>query len=496
MSTTEIFNADTVKGTISDVEGQFGELSSIISEINGKVAEALGSPDRAMYGDAASRVLATWDENCSMLNEFMKIFDSWSSMVVSIANEYGNLQEGTAVVQAEDKQYFQDIANASRSTYLQTDAAKEAYQGSTSTYTDKDGIEHTITKNLTDGMVHTYKDSDGKEIIDYSTLAGTQIGSSIAGKLTQDDKEVKELLTEEQKETESKLEVAKKNIEDNATKRYEKAKKELEKASKEGAETTAKIGSDVEKATKQYADELETAAETYTGENTFMTITNKNVNGSNLRITHVVVNDPSQLVTIQANDSYGSGGESIYSMASRTENLVVAATGAFFQNNGSGRQNLIGDNNGVVSNGVLVDSVKGYTGGKEICIDKKGKIFYAPARVSWNSLINDYGVVNTYASHEAQRLDNGQILNYHSGMEWDKAYNRTYLCMKKPGEYYLIQGYSTPETAIRYAKDTLGCTFAGSLEQGGAVAEVTSNGTVQSHSGYSTISNAFAIVDI
>ena len=228
MSTTEIFNADTVKGTISDVEGQFSELSSIIETINGKVAEALGSPDRAMYGDAASRVLATWDENCSMLNEFMNIFDSWSGMVTSIGTEYGLLESGTATVKDTDKQYFQDIANANRSTYLQTAAAREAYKGSESTYTDKDGIEHTITKNLTDGMVHTYKDSDGKEIIDYSTLAGTQIGSKIDGKLIQDGKVVNELLTDEQKENNKKVSEAQNNLKDSLKEREEERKKRAE----------------------------------------------------------------------------------------------------------------------------------------------------------------------------------------------------------------------------------------------------------------------------
>ena len=67
--------------------------------------------------------------------------------------------------------------------------------------------------------------------------------------------------------------------------------------------------------------------------------------------------------------------------------------------------------------------------------------------------------------------------------------------MKNPGEYYLVQGYTTPANAINYIQNDLNCTFAGSLEQGGAVGLVTGNETIQEHSGYSTISNAFAIVD-
>ena len=112
--------------------------------------------------------------------------------------------------------------------------------------------------------------------------------------------------------------------------------------------------------------------------------------------------------------------------------------------------------------------------------------------INSDSLINDYGVTNTYASHETKRLDNGQII---STDEWGKSKDRTYLCMKEPGEYYLIQGTTTPANAVTYAKDVLGCQFAGSLEQGGAVAEVTNEGIIQEHKGYNTISNAFAIVD-
>ena len=78
--------------------------------------------------------------------------------------------------------------------------------------------------------------------------------------------------------------------------------------------------------------------------------------------------------------------------------------------------------------------------------------------------------------------------------QWDKGYDRTYLCMKEPGEYYLIQGYSTPEAVVNYAQNELGCTFVGSLEQGSAVGLVTGDKIIQSHSGYD-ISNAFAIVD-
>ena len=242
MSTSEIFDADTVKGTIEGIGSEFQSLSSLIQSINSTVTTALGSPDNAMYGDAGNKVLATWDENCSTLNEFIKIYDSWSSMAVAIGNEYGNLQEGTAVVQDADKEAFQTIANANKSSWLKTEDAKTAYKGSTSTYIDASGVEHTETRNLTDGLVHSYKDENGNDVIEYSTLAGGLIGSSINGKLTKNGKEVDKLLTDEEEQNQSKVEDAKKALKTSYEKQYadmqqkQKERKELLNARTQASE--------------------------------------------------------------------------------------------------------------------------------------------------------------------------------------------------------------------------------------------------------------------
>ena len=58
MSTTEIFNLNSVKSTMSSIEGEFETLSTKIGEINSEITTALGSPDEAMYGDAGNKVLA------------------------------------------------------------------------------------------------------------------------------------------------------------------------------------------------------------------------------------------------------------------------------------------------------------------------------------------------------------------------------------------------------------------------------------------------------
>ena len=154
-STTEVFNTDQVSSAIKGVSDDFNTLSELIQAINTDVTEALSSPEKAMFGDAGSKVLATWDENCSTLNEFIKIYDNWSSMVVSIANEYGELQEGTAVVQDTDKSAFQAIANANKSSWLKTADARDIYKGSLSVEQDVDTASH--VKSAQDHLRTSYQ---------------------------------------------------------------------------------------------------------------------------------------------------------------------------------------------------------------------------------------------------------------------------------------------------------------------------------------------------
>ena len=257
----------------------------------------------------------------------------------------------------------------------------------------------------------------------------------------------------------------------------------------------------IKDAMQAYSGELATAEISHTSDNMFMSVNNVNVNGSNYRQTHVVINDPSQISVVAANDDYSGGGETIQSIAARTDGSVVSATGSFFVN---GRQNLQGANNLAINNGRLVQTKNGFVtsenydsalntraGGHEICFYKDGSIGYAPEGATAKELI-DSGVVSTTANHEARRLDHGQIIQTD---QYDKSYDRTYLCMTKPGEYYLIQGKGTPENAVNYAKNELGCTFVGSLEQGGAVGLVANGETIQNHDGYATIADAVVFTD-
>jgi len=176
---TEVFNASQVKSVISDVEAQFSDLANIIEKSNNAITAALGSPDKAVYGDAGNKILATWDENCSTLNEFIKIFDNWSLMVTSIAKEYGELDSGTAKVDNVDLSSFKAISGANKTTYLSTDSAKSKYEGSKSEYYDfNENAKYVETNDLNKRRVVTKTSQGNNSTIDYEDMAGNKLNVS------------------------------------------------------------------------------------------------------------------------------------------------------------------------------------------------------------------------------------------------------------------------------------------------------------------------------
>ncbi len=168
---TEVFNADLVKGDLETIQGCFETLAGHIDDANGYIYEGLSSPDQAMYGDAASKILATWDENCSSLTDFIGIFDDWSSMVVAIANQYGELQSGTAKVDIEDANKSKDVINNNnlRTTGIKTEKGTQSYNSKetieqrSSSKIDKKGFTYEESVELVDGKIRTTQNYDSEE---------------------------------------------------------------------------------------------------------------------------------------------------------------------------------------------------------------------------------------------------------------------------------------------------------------------------------------------
>jgi len=226
---TEVFNASQVKSVISDVEAQFSDLASIIEKSNSAVTAALGSPDKAVYGDAGNKILATWDENCSTLNEFIKIFDNWSLMVTSIAKEYGELDSGTAKVDNVDLNAFKAISGANRTTYLSTDSGKSNYKGSKSEYYDySENAKYVETNDLDKRRVVTKTDQSNNNTVEYEDMAGNKLDVS---KVDSSGK----VITKEEAARLDKVDEAQKTLQSSINTKHT----ELKKRDKERAEKTA-----------------------------------------------------------------------------------------------------------------------------------------------------------------------------------------------------------------------------------------------------------------
>ena len=167
---TEVFNPSKVKTVMSDIASEFDALSKLIETTNTLVTTALGSPDKAVYGDAGNKILATWDENCSTLSSFIKIYDNWSLMAVSIAREYGELDKGTAKVKDADAEALKTVADNNRTTWLKTPEGSKGYVGSTNSYinaasgtrvTEKSDLKNMRVVDRGNGLTEYYS-LDGK----------------------------------------------------------------------------------------------------------------------------------------------------------------------------------------------------------------------------------------------------------------------------------------------------------------------------------------------
>ena len=231
----------------------------------------------------------------------------------------------------------------------------------------------------------------------------------------------------------------------------------------------------IRQAMEKYGKEYAEAFRKYLSNNTFMTIQDL---GNGQYLTHIIVDDPSQLGKGFANGGYGKGLETTSAAAAREGWIIGVNASHFDYANGKDDVNRdkVTTNIVVINDGKIADNSGSRTGGLEICYTKDGKFFTAPAGLSGQDLLNR-GVIQTFSSHETSILENGTVqTTYPDAMA--KNYPRTVIGMVKPGEYYIYSGESTATKAATTLRD-LGCTWAKSLDQGGSVSLATSDESIK-----------------
>ena len=171
---TQMFDKDGVVSTMNAIGDSFQNVSTAYEKADSRMAEDLTTPDGAMYGEGATKILSAWDENSGTLKDFMATFENWAALVSGMANQFTNLEEGTYKVKQNVN--IDDIANKARSfhtTALKTEAGKTAFAAAQSSYYenhkdslsyDENGAAYTSIKKVENGRIidtKVYYDENG-----------------------------------------------------------------------------------------------------------------------------------------------------------------------------------------------------------------------------------------------------------------------------------------------------------------------------------------------
>ena len=217
----------------------------------------------------------------------------------------------------------------------------------------------------------------------------------------------------------------------------------------------------------KYADEVRNSVERRISEDLFMTISEDEVDGNKVYISHLIMDNPEQIEKLIANGGYDHGSERVSSMAEK-EDVIWAVNGSHYNLDDCSTQDYR-NNNITIVNGEVVHNA-GCSIGMEICYTKDGRWFTAPYGASAYDLL-DMGVIETYSSIQMPILENGVVTvptNYEEEEEMDKWYNRTIIGQTPDKEIYVFTGKTRTKTAAQYLKDK-GCNWAKSLDMGGSV---------------------------
>ena len=228
-------------------------------------------------------------------------------------------------------------------------------------------------------------------------------------------------------------------------------------------------------AARQLQDEISKSLYSHTSDSIFVTIRKYKTEQSEYLLTHVIINDLSQIRSGLSHDSYGGEREKP-SDASKRMGWVVGVNGSNF-NWGTGRPEYAGL---CIKNGKLMEGR--YTNGMEICLKKDGALFSPEKGITGEKLIS-MGVTDTWSCGDCLLISDGNGVNY--GIQSQQyRYPRTAVGMVKPGEYYLITagsgGYEGGMTydEVREVLLRHGCSFGKCMDGGGSSTLVFENEVV------------------
>lgn len=221
-----------------------------------------------------------------------------------------------------------------------------------------------------------------------------------------------------------------------------------------------------------FAEEYENATWKKATDTIYIACTKK-MNGSNgyYILSHVVVNDPSQIGGELSFDDWAGPRESPLEAAKRLDAALVA-NGSYFKYE---TNTMNGANVGIAHGSVMQD---GTVDGYEICLTEDGTLFSPESGETDAEGLVAMGVVYTWGTCEDCIIKDGVPCEL-TDTDWDfSPYPRTSIGMVRPLEYYVITagntGHSNGITVAEEQKifSALGCGYARGLDGGGSAALV------------------------
>ena len=229
----------------------------------------------------------------------------------------------------------------------------------------------------------------------------------------------------------------------------------------------ARRDTEIHKAMKDYADEIASAKYLHLTDTIMVTINEYETDDYYYLLTHIVIDDPSQIHAGLSNDDYGGSRETPTSAAERL-GWVVGINGSNF----SYVTNTPTMADVSIKNSQVMPDSKMTANGMEICLTNSGNLFSPQQGMTVSELLA-MGVTDTWCCGDTLLISNGQAVNV--GIQSEQyRYPRTAIGMVRPCEYYIITagngGYNKGMTydEIRDTLMSRDCGFGKCLDGGGS----------------------------
>lgn len=228
----------------------------------------------------------------------------------------------------------------------------------------------------------------------------------------------------------------------------------------------------VAEARRENRDELASAEYQYCSEDIYVAVSKRQSNsGGDYYLTHVIVNDPSQICGALSNDTLGGTRERPSAASMRIEDWIVGVNGSYF---GYDHNEPTMYAHVIIHNGTVYRDYESGTTGQEICLRKDGTLFTPETGLS-ATVLKSQGVVDIWGTCDPVLIERGILSTDLSGRNPGK-HPRTGIGMVTPCEYYLLTSTNgNYKGGLDYSEcqelfHELGCEYARTLDGGGSSA--------------------------